>query len=157
MSIMRQYLGGSKVNKQEITEIDLSYNDLTGTSSQFIADIISYLQPHTIKLQNNNITTVRDITTAVITTPTVKVLNMWSNCLIVQEVVDMMISLESLDISYNKVGDHKAELLSEGIANTKILRILHINKNNIGPSGTTAISYCKCSNKQLVIKGTVHG
>ena len=75
---------------------------------------------------------------------------MWSNCLIVQEALDMMISLENLDISYNKVGDHEAELLSEGIANTKTLRELHINKNNIGPSGTVAIANALTNNSSLV-------
>ena len=150
MSIMHQYLSGDKMNKQEISEIDLSYNDLTGISSQFIADIFSYLQPHTVWLQNNNITNVRGITSAVIATRTIKVLNIRSNCLIVQETVDMMTSLENLDISYNKIGDHEAELLSEGISNTKTLRVLRIDKNNIGPSGTAAIGNALANNTSLV-------
>ena len=74
MSILHQYICGDKTNKQEITKIDLNNNDLTGASSHLIADIISYLQPHTLVLQDNNITNVRDISTAVITTSTVKVL-----------------------------------------------------------------------------------
>ena len=70
----------------------------------------------------------RDISTAVISTSTVKVLGMRSNGLTAQEVVAisaMMICLEKLDISYNKLGDGLgAELLSEGITNTKTLRVL---------------------------------
>ena len=133
MNIIHQYLCGDKANKQEITEIDLGENDLTGASSPLIVDIISHLQPHTLKLYHNNITTnVRDISTAVVTTSTVKVLNMRNNGVTAQEAVaisDMMICLEELDISDNNLGDHGAELLSEGITNTKTLRVLRIINN----------------------------
>ena len=152
MSILHQYLCGDKANKQEITKIDLGNNDLTGASSHLIADIISHLQPHTLVLQYNKITNVRDISTAVITTSTVKVLNMRSNDLTAQEAVaisDMMICLEELDISDNKLGDHGAELLSEGITKTKTLRVLEISYNNIGPSGTTAIANALSNNTSL--------
>ena len=152
MSIIHHYLCGDKTNKQEITEIDLSYNDLTGASSHLIADIISYLQPHTLVLYNNNITNVRDISTAVINTSTVKVLGMFNNGLTAQEAVaisDMMICLEELDIYSNKLGDHGAELLSEGITNSKTLRKLYISDNNIGPSGTTAIANALTTNTSL--------
>ena len=144
---------GDKANKQEITKIDLDNNDLTGASSHLIADIISHLQPHTLILdENNNITNVRDISTAVITTSTVKVLHMVVNGLTAQEAVaisDMMICLEELNISYNTLGDHGAELLSEGITNTKTLRVLDISGNNIGPSGTTAIANALTNNTSL--------
>ena len=152
MSILHQYLCGDKVNKQEITKIDLSYNDLTGASSHLIADIISHLQPHTLMLQYNNITNVRDISTAVITTSTVKVLDMNNNGLTAQEAVaisDMMICLEELNITDNILGYHGAELLSEGITNTKTLRVLDISYNNIGPSGTTAIANALSNNTSL--------
>ena len=142
MNIIHQYLCGDKANKQEITEINFHYNDLTGAS----------LQPHTLDLHDNNITNVRDISTAVINTTTVKVLNMMNNELTAQEAVaisDMMICLEKLDINYNKFGDHGAELLSEGITNTKTLRVLDIGVNNIGPSGTTAIANALTNNTSL--------
>ena len=61
----------------------------------------------------------------------------------------MMISLEELHISYNKLGDRGAELLSEQITNTKTLKVLTITYNNIGPSGTTAISNALSSNTSL--------
>ena len=83
MSILHQYLCGDKANKQEIIKINFSNNVLTGASSHLIADIISHLQPHTL-LHDNNITNVRDISTAVITTCTVKVLHMMGNGLTAQ-------------------------------------------------------------------------
>ena len=154
MSILHQYLCGDKANKQEITKINLSHNDLTGASSHLIADIISHLQPHTLLLDRNNITNVRDISTAVITTSTVKVLLMCGNDLTAQDtspISDMMICLEELFISYNKLGDHGAELLSEGITNTKTLRVLNISKNKIGSSGTTAIANALSNNTSLEV------
>ena len=152
MSILNQYLCGDISNKQEITTIDLYDNDLTGASSHLIGDIISHLQPHNLELGNNNITNVRDISTAVITTSTVKVLYMKHNDLTAQEAIaisDMMICLEELNIRYNNLGDHGAELLSEGITNTKTLRVLNISYNNIGPLGTTAIANALSNNTSL--------
>ena len=149
MNIIHQYLCGDKANKQKTAKINLGYNDLTGASSHLIADIISHLQPHTLELDHNNITNVRDISTAVINTSTVKVLDMMNNGLTAQEAVamsDMMICLEELDIRDNKLGDHGAELLSEGIANTKTLKVLDISGNNIGPSGTAAIANALTNN-----------
>ena len=152
VSILHQCLCGDKANKQEITKIDLSDNDLTGASSHLIADIISHLQPHTLQLGMNKISNVRDISTAVITTATVKVLNMVANDLTAQDasaISDMMIYLEEMYISCNKLGDHGAELLSEGISNTITLRKLYIASINIGPSGTTAIAKALSHNTSL--------
>ena len=152
MSIIHQYLCGDKTSKQEITEFHLGHNKLTGASSHLIADIISHLQPHALELQNNNITNVRDISTAVINTSTVKVLNMRYNDLTAQEAVaisDMMICLKELKITDNELGDLGAELLSKGITNSKTLRELSINNNNIGPSGTTAIANALGYNNSL--------
>ena len=153
MNIIHQYLCGDKANKQEIKEINLGNNDLTGASSHLIADIISHLQPHTLMLYNNNITNVRDISTAVINTSTVKMLNMESNNLTAQKAVaisNMMICLEKLNMHSNRLGDHGAELLSaEGITNTKTLRALNISDNKIGPSGTTAIANALRNNTSL--------
>ena len=151
-SIIHRYLCGDKTNKQEITEINLNYNSITGASSHLIADIISHLQPHTLKLFGNNITNVRDISTAIIDTSTVKVLNLRYNNLTTQEAVaisDMMICLEELNIRDNKLGDHGAELLSEGIRNTNTLRVLKINENNIRPSGRIAITNAVRGNASL--------
>ena len=49
-------------------------------------------------------------------------------------------SLEEPCMSYNKVGDHEAEVLAEKIIQGKTLRKLDISRNYIGPSGTTAIA-----------------
>ena len=156
MNIIHQYLCGDKANKQEITKINLDYNDLTGASSHLVVDIISHLQPHTLWLMNSDITNVRDISTAVVTTSIVKELDMRSNGLTAQEAVaisDMMICLEELDICDNNLGDRGAELLSEGITNTKTLKVLEIRYNNIGASGTTAIANALTNNTSLEALG----
>ena len=165
MSLLHQYLCGDKASKHEILEINLSENDLTGASSPLIADIISHLQIHTLLLCNNNITNVRDISTSVINFSTVKVLNLDGNGITAQEagaISDMMVWLEELYISSklhnrqlksnynaNKLSDHGAELLTEGITKTKTLRVLHIADNNIGPSGITAIANALVNNISL--------
>ena len=64
-------------------------------------------------------------------------------------IYDMMICLEELNNSDNNLGDHEAELLSEGITNTNTLRVLNIIDNNIGPSGTTAIANALSNNTSL--------
>ena len=50
------------------------------------------------------------------------------------------LQLYTLKISSNKLGDHGAQLLSEGIKSTKTLKVLSIYFNNIGPSGTATIA-----------------
>ena len=167
MSTLHQYLCGNRANKLEITEINLSENNLTGASSPLIADVITRLQVHVLWLHNDDITNVRDISTAVITSSTVKVLSLNDNYITAQEVVaisDMMICLEELYISNNRlnrklntsnnemfggIGDHGAELLSKGITYTKTLRVLHITDNNIGPSGAIAIANALVNNTSL--------
>ena len=67
LCILHHYLCRDKVKKQEIAEISISDNNLTGASSHLISDIISHLQPLTLQLHDNSITNVRDISTAVIT------------------------------------------------------------------------------------------
>ena len=152
MSIIHQYLCGGETNRQEVREINLCRNDLTAASSHLIADTISHLQPYILTLFMNNITNVRDISTAVINTDIVKVLYLSNNGLTGQEAVaisNMMICLEELDISCNKLGDHGAKLLSEGIKNTITLRILDIEDNNIGSSGTIAIANAFIGNSSV--------
>ena len=126
MSIIHQYLRGDKTNKQEITEIHLGYNDLTAASSHLMADIISHLQPHSLWLECNGLTVQGAVA-----------------------ISDIMICVEDIDISYNKLGDHGAELFSKGITNSKTLRKLNITHNNIGPSGTRAIANALANNTSL--------
>ena len=149
MNIVHQYLCK---DKQEIVKIDLSDNYLTEASSHLIADIINHLQPHTLLLHNNNITNVNHISAAVINTSAVKVLSMENNGLTLQAAVaisNVVSSLERLFINHNEFGDHGAELLSEGIINSKVLRILNISHNNIGASGTAAIVNALKTNSSL--------
>ena len=153
ISIICQYFYcGDKTKKLEITEINLGSNNLTIASSHLIADIISHLQPNTIRLHKNNITKVRDFSTAVINTSAIKVLDMANNGLTGQEILaisDLIMCLEKLDISYNELGSPEAKILSGGIINTKSLKVLAMRRNNIGPSGTTAIANALTDNTSL--------
>ena len=134
-------------------KINLGNNNLTGASLHHMGDIISHLHPQTLVLYYNSITTnLTNISTAVISTSTVKMLNMMNNDIPAQEaaaISDMIICLEDLYISDNKFGDHGAEMLSVGIRNTKTLRNLDIRNNNIGPLGTTAIANALTYNTSL--------
>ncbi|XP_065901177.1 protein NLRC3-like [Dysidea avara] len=152
INLLHHYLCGDKTNKQEITTIDLSRNNLTVASSPLIGDIITHLQPHTLKLNQNNITNVRDICTAVKNTNTVKVLDMTSNDLTAQEasaISDMMTCLEELDISNNKLGDDGADIISKGITKTNTLRVLDIRNDNITSTGAIAIANSLLHNTSL--------
>ena len=152
MSILYQFGFGDKTIKQGIAEIILGGNELTGASSHVVSDIISHLQPHTLQLDNNNITNLTNISTTIISDSTVRILGMRANNITAQEAIatsDMMICLEELCISDNKLGDRGAELISEGIANTKTLRVLEINGNNIGSLGSTVIGKALSTNVSL--------
>ena len=155
INLLHRYLCGDKTNKQEITTIDLSVNHLTVASSPLIGDIITHLQPHTLLLSYNNITSVRDISTAVINTNTVKVLYMKHNDLTAQEasaISDMMTCLEELHISdKNKLGDDGAVTISKGITKTNTLRVLNISDNNITSTGTIAIANSLLHNTSLEV------
>ncbi|XP_065901069.1 protein NLRC3-like isoform X2 [Dysidea avara] len=151
INLLHHYLCGDKTNKQEITTIDLSDNYLTGASSPLIGDIIIHLQPHTLMLSDSNITSVRDISTAVINTNTVKVLYMGSNGFTLQEasaISDMITCLEELHIGY-KLGDDGAVIISKRITKTNTLRVLGICNNNITSTGATEIAYSLLHNTSL--------
>ena len=148
IGILHQCLCGDKTIKQQITEISLQDNNLTESSAHFISGIISHLQPHTLNLTGNKITNANNIC---ISTSTVKILEMMANNLTAQSrISDMMICLEELNINFNLLGDDDGtKLLSEGITNTKTLKVLKISGNDIGPSGTTAIADALLKNTSL--------
>ena len=146
ISILHQYICGDEANKQAVAEINLNSNNLTQTSSHILGDIIGCLQPHTLYLHDN---LVKDISTEITTTSTVKVLGMRQNGIMAKETTAMMICLEELVIPQNQLGDYGVELLSEGISNSKTLRVLNICMNNIGPLGTIAIANALTSNSSL--------
>ena len=154
MCILHQLLCGDKDHKLKITKIILSNNNLSGASSHHIADIITYLQPHTVELNCNTITNVKDISDAITASQiSCKELNMEYNCLAAQEVEaisNMMTCLKKLNISNNKLGDNGAELLSKGITDTKTLQVLNIVNNNIKSSGTTAIAKALTHNISII-------
>ena len=72
-------------------------------------------------------------------------------------IFDMMTYLEELNIRYNKLDDHGAELLSEGITKSKTLIVLNIVNNNIASSGTIYIAIANSlSYNSYFIRGTIH-
>jgi len=142
INLLHHYLCGDKRDKQEITIIDLRMNVLTVASSPLIGDIITHLQPHTLKL-SYNIIDVRDISAAVINTNTIKVLHMAHIGLTAQEALvisDMMTCLEGLNINHNELGNDGAIIISEGLTKTNTLRVLDISYNNITATGAAAIA-----------------
>ncbi|XP_065885091.1 protein NLRC3-like isoform X2 [Dysidea avara] len=154
LNLLHHYLCEEKSGSLEITTVDLCNNNLTGASSLLLCDIITHLQLHTLYLDFNNITSVRDISTTVTYTKTVKVLDMQSNDLTAQEALaisDMMTCLEKLYISVNKLGDDGAVILSKGITKSYTLRELHIAKNNITATGATAIAKSLLPNISLKV------
>ncbi|XP_065917638.1 protein NLRC3-like [Dysidea avara] len=139
-------------NKQEMERLDFSYNDLTEASSIIIGDIIIYLKPRMLILCNNSITELKDISTAVIHTKSLKELWITSNGLAAHKampIADMITSLEVLFISFNKLGDNGAIFLSEGIKRSYTLKKLNIQYNDIGATGATAIANSLMQNTSL--------
>ena len=151
--LLHHYLCGDKANKQEITKINLSFNNLTVASSPLFVDIITHLQPHTLTMLGE-INIIRCISTAVINSNTVKVLYMMESDLTLQEasaISDMMTCLEELNISNNKLGDDGAVTISKGITKTNTLRVLKIVYNNITSTGATAIANSLLHNTSLEV------
>ena len=140
--------------KQVILVIDFMENNLTEVSLSFISDIITYCHPRSLKLGCNDLACVETITKAVITSPTLKVLNLWGCGITAQGAVaisDMMTALEELIISNNNLSDDGAKQLSVGLSKTNTLRELYINDNNIGSQGTVAIAHALTLNTSLEI------
>jgi len=151
INLLHHYLCGDETNKQKITIIDFGANNLTVASSPLIGDIITHLQPHTLKLEKNSVT---DISTAVINTDIVKVLHMEVNGLTAQEasaISDMMTGLEKLNINGNKLDNDGVKIISEGITKTNTLRELDISDNNITSTGATAIAKSLLHNTSLEV------
>jgi len=150
--ILHQYICCDKARRCEIESIDFSDNDISGTSSPLIGDIVRNSQPHTLRLSYNNIDKLEDILTAVIATKTVKVFAIRGNNITTQRVsaiTDVLTLLEQLDISYNKLDNDGAILLAKGIAITNTLKVLDIDDNNIGSSGFMAIVDALANNASL--------
>ncbi|XP_065902642.1 protein NLRC3-like [Dysidea avara] len=128
INLLHHYLCGDKTNKQEIIVIiNLTDNNLTAASSSLIGDIISHLQPHNLVLHNNNITSVRDISTAVINTD----------------------KLRLLDISRNDITSIGAAAIANSLLHNTSLEELYMSNNAIGKDGATAIAQAITNNKTL--------
>ena len=151
---LHHYLCGNKVEKQEITAINFSENDLTAVSVPLVADILTHLQPHSVLLSLNNIANVRDISTVVVSATTIKALDLDSNYLTVSEapaLSDMMNCLEKLNLRYNELEDDGAVVMSQGLVKTNTLRVLNISSNNITAIGATAIANSLRQNSSLEV------
>ncbi|XP_065902613.1 protein NLRC3-like [Dysidea avara] len=152
--LLHHYLCGNTPSKLEITTIDLSGNNLTEASSSLIGDIICHIHPQNVYLAFNKITAIRNISTAVINTNTVKTLALNNNtsCITVQDapaISDMMVYLEKLRIDTNALGDEGAIILSEGIMRTTTLKSLYLGYNDMSATGVIAISKCLKHNTSL--------
>ena len=159
INLLHHYLCGNNKSKKEITTIDLRHNDLTVASSPLIGDIIIHFQPRILWLDYSNSISVRDISTAVINTKTVKVLNMNGDGLTAQEasaISDMMTCLEELNINHNRLGDDGAIIISKGITKAITLRLLDISDNSITSTGATAIGESLISNTSLEVLHMSH-
>jgi len=108
-------------------------------------------------LSVNNITSITDISTAVVKVNEIQllqVLHMWGNGLTAQEapaISDMMNCLEQLDISNNRLGDDGAVELSKGIAKKGTLKVLKISYNGITEKGAEAIADSLQHNNSLKV------
>ena len=156
MKVLHHYLcRDSTLKVQEIRVIDLSLNNLTGASSLPICEIITRYQPHTLKMNFNNINTcVGDICTAVITTNTIRILCMESIGLKALEALaisDVMCFLEELYIRDNSLGDNGAAILSKGIEFTNTLKVLDVGKNSITATGAIQIAKRLSNNTSLEV------
>ncbi|XP_065890344.1 protein NLRC3-like isoform X2 [Dysidea avara] len=143
IGVLHRCLCGDKTHKQAITTIDLTLNKLTGASSLLIGETITHYQPQILRLGCNKITSLRDMSSAVIITNTLKVLFLDSNGLKAQEasaLSDIMCCLEELYICNNDLGDDGAVILSGGITQTSKLRVLDIGDNKITTTGTMTIA-----------------
>ena len=150
-NLLDHYLCGDK-GKHQISKVNFGGNFLTDASSSLVGNLITYLQPHTVNLNSNSFTSVRDISIAVVNTNTVKALYMEGNGLTAKEasaISNMMTCLEKLNLSYNKLGDDGAVIVSEGIMKTNTLRVLDICNNNITSTGDTAIANSLLHNTSL--------
>jgi len=152
INLLHRYLCGGKISRRKITTVDLGGNSFTGISSPLIADIVTYLQPHTLILGQNNITNISDLSTAVKNTNTIKNIYMHTNNIIAQEALSNMITyLRELHIYNNRLGNDGAQILSLGITVTTTLKLLDINKNKITAPGATAIASGLLYNQSLEV------
>ena len=150
--ILHMYLCGNKTRQYNVKNITLHQNNLSGTSSPLIGDVIIHLKPHQLVVTWNKDINFKEMSNAVLATIALKVLHIPHNDISVQDAIaiaDVVTSLEELDISYNKLGDDGAVLLSKGITITKTLKVLDISSNNMSPLGRVAILDATIKNASL--------
>jgi len=136
--VLHHYICGGTIRKYEIEIIDLSGNSLTEASSPLIGDIITHLHPCCLKLGWNKLTDLYHISNAIKSTATIKDLDLKDNGITIQDIhalSSMILYLEKLDISNNKLADYGAVLLSKAIAETCTLKTLIFNNNGTSDFG----------------------
>ena len=152
IGILQNYLR-SKMGTEQKRSLYLGHNDLTAASSPIIGDVIEHFQPYMLRLDNNKITCLRDIASAVMPTGCLKVLHIRQNNISAQAteaISDMIVaSLEELDLFGNEISDHGAAMLSDAISKTKTLQILDIGCNGIGFEGGIKVANAIANNNTL--------
>ncbi|XP_065902641.1 protein NLRC3-like [Dysidea avara] len=157
INLLHHYLCGDKANKEEVIVINLNQNYLSSASSPLIGDIITHLQPHTLKLDGNHNTSVRDISTAVTNTDQLRVLYIIRNnttstgAIAVANSLLHNTSLEVLDTSFNPIGQDGATAIAQAITNNKTLKKLNINNCKITSTGARAIANSLLHNASLEV------
>ena len=155
INLLHHYVCGDNTNEKEIAIINLDANKITGASSPLIGDIITHLQPHTLKLAQNSIADVKYISTAItMSTRKIKFIDLSYNCITAPEALalsEMMTYLEKLYIGHNRLNNDAAILLSEGIMKTNTLKDLKLSTNNITAAGIVAIANSLTENTSLEI------
>ena len=152
INILQNYLCG-KIGAKHRRTLCLGRNDLSAASSPIIGDFIKHSQLYMLRLDNNRITCLKGIASAVTATGCLKVLHTRQNNISAQatEAISYMIvaSLEELDLFDNEIGDHGAAILSDAISKTKTLQILDIDCNFIGFEGGIKVANAIANNKTL--------
>ena len=147
---LHQYFHLRPSNKSKVDEINLSSNSLTFSTSPLLADVINYLQPHTLHLCNNFLA-LKGIAPVMAKVSTVKQLHVENNYItdLDRVVLKMLTSLTKLYIGRNPLGDKGAELLSEGLSNTASLQILNVRSSRITSKGAKVLANALTKNESL--------
>ena len=146
-----QYFFVRTSDKSTVGEINLSRNYLSHSVSSALAKVISYLQPHTLRVCNNYLA-IKGIASIMAEISMVKQLHIENNYItdLEKEVVfKMLTSLTELYIGKNPMGDKGAELLSEGLSNTASLQILNVHDCEISGKGAKSLANALTKNKSL--------
>ena len=140
-----------RLKKLVIVTVDLIDNHLTEASMPFVSDLVSHLHIQTLKLSNNGITFHSGAGSKFLSLKNLDLECCNITSLSAVAIAKVVPYLQKLNVSYNKLGDDGAELLSKGLRNAPILQVLHIKSNKIGPRGAVAIAHALSNNNSLEV------